>query len=103
MSIPTDLINSQNSTKTKIKIAKTTKVVCTQCSRKLGEMLETLPRLANNTEIKHIFVCPCGGESFTVKVNHSAFFLTEEGLITTSIVDIGINKFKSTVENHDGE
>lgn len=103
MGFDIDLTDSRNSKKKSQKIVKTTKVVCTKCSRKLGEMLEVMPALKNNTEIKHIYVCPCGGESFTAKVNHNAYFLSEDGLSVTSIANVGANKYKSTLETHDGE
>lgn len=103
MGFDIDLTDSRNSVKKQQKVVKTTKVTCNECSRKLGQMLEVLPSLKNNIEIKHIYVCPCGGESFTVKVKHSAYFLSEEGLSVTSIADVGTNKYKSTLETHDGE
>lgn len=85
------------------KAVKTTKIVCTQCSRQLGELIETNPKLANGTEMKHIFICPCGGKSFTAKAQYTSFFLAGEGLITSSIQDEGNYKYKSTLENYDGE
>lgn len=103
MGFGVEVTDSNSLEKKQRKTVKTSKVVCTQCSRPLGELIETNPKLANDVELKHVFVCPCGGESFTVKVKYTTFFLAGEGLITTSIVDNGSNKFKSTLENYNGE
>jgi hypothetical protein len=103
MALIVEVTDSRNSEKKSRKTLKTTKVVCTQCSLQLGEMIETEPKLANNTELKHIFVCPCGGESFVVKVKYTAYFLANDGLITSSINDDGNNRFKSVLETFNGE
>jgi hypothetical protein len=90
----------KNSIKKRIAL-KTTKVACNTCCQCLGEFIETEPKLSNGTEIKHLYVCPCGGESFVVKSSYNAFFHSSEGLIVTSITNIGTNKYKSILEKHD--
>lgn len=88
------------SVRKKRNLIKSTKVVCNTCNRKLGEVMETDPKLACDAEMKHIFVCPCGGESFVVKTKYTSFFLSDETLLTSSIQDIGTNKFRTTLENY---
>jgi hypothetical protein len=96
--IEVEVKKPENSKKVTRRTVKTSQVKCTNCSRILGDLIEADPKLANDIEQKHIFICPCGGESFVVKVQYTAFFLSAEGLITSSIQEIGSNKFKSILE-----
>ncbi len=88
-----------NSGKKRISI-KNTKIRCTKCSSLLGELIETEPKLSGDVEIKHQYLCPCGGESFVVKSRYNAYFHSDAKFIVTNIVNVGNNKFRSTLEEY---
>ncbi len=86
------------------KIAKETKVKCIDCSCQLGSVIETDtqsgPLLLRDK--KHVFKCPCGGESFTVKTTNDCYFLSDDKFQVTSINSETPTKFVYTLGRYDG-
>lgn len=73
--------NSDKFKKNKREILKTTKIKCTNCGTTLGECIETKRVRSLPAKQKHIFFCPCGGESFVFKTENDAFFHSEPEFI----------------------
>lgn len=63
--------------KSEHKLENTTKANCSSCGRNLGHSIETS---RPGREFSHIYICPCGGDSFTIRTKSASYFLSADSL-----------------------
>jgi len=81
------------------KLETTTKVICSACERQLGHSIETT---RPGKEFSHVYICPCGGDSFTIKTKSMSYFLSADNL-TVSDTKIKNGVFFYTMQEVDGK
>lgn len=66
-------------------------VKCSACGRKLGLMFDSDKFESKFKTRKHIFICPCSGESFSVFTHKYPSFLSESNCVLHDIITNGDN------------